>query len=376
MNKLIVLMSVLGLCLHAIEIPTQHASSQAFGKSVAINSQVIQLSNASQSVMSLVSGHIEKYYVKAGEKIKKGDKIVLLESIAISKMTAEFISQKKQLSSVNKNYKALQNLYKKGMTSLQSLNKQSIQKDELLAKLSALKSQLKTLNINTDGLRKATSNFIIYAHSDGVVAKILQPLHSGVGVDTPIISLVKEQAYYLKSFLPLAYASKVKVGQKLTIDLDGKIIVSHVTQILPKVDVQTQRIVLLSSVDEKTDLLYINAYIASTLYFDDAKNYVAVRTSALSFYKNEWVVFLPKEEAHEEEHDEHEGHGHDEHEEVGHDEHEEEEAKYEIRVVKIVAQDEKFIGVEGLREGEEYVSAKSYYVKSMLLKSSLGGHGH
>ncbi len=161
-------------------------------------------------------------------------------------------------------------------------------------------------------------------------------------------------------------------------------IITHVTQVLPTVDVATQRIVVLSSVDEKAADLYINTYVASTLYFNTDKKSVAVEKSALSFFNNEWVIFVPTEEEHEgeEHHDEdkedHEEDGHDEHEEEGedehshHGEHEEHEVPYEARVIEIIAQDDVFVGVKGLEKDEEYVSDKSYYVKSMLLKSSIG----
>ncbi len=148
----------------------------------------------------------------------------------------------------------------------------------------------------------------------------------------------------------------------------GRNIVTHVTQILPILDATTQRIVVLSSVDEKADDLYINAYVESTLYFKADHKYVAVEKSALSFFNNEWVVFVPKEESEEDA-------SHSEEKRVKNEEEEGEEevyVPYEARVVKIIVEDDKFSGVKGLEVGEEYVSDKSYYVKSMMLKSSLG----
>ena len=370
MTKVLLLTTLIFISLKAIEIPTSHAKIHYFHKNVELNSQIIQLANAKQSIMSQVSGHIEKYFVKEGQRVKHGQKIVLIESILISKMTAEFISQKKQLQAQEKNYKATKSLYAKGMTSLQTLNQQSIKKDELLAKLNALKSQLNTLGIETNKLKKASADFILYAHSDGIVSRILQPQHSSISQNTQIISLVKEKAYYLKSFVPLEYASKVKIGQKIVIHTNHKQIISHVTQILPKVDDTTQRIVLLSSIEESAQNLFINAYISTTLYFTKSEPFVGVTKSALSFFNNEWVVFVPKED------DEHNDDEHDDekvHDEHGHEGHE---VPYEIRIVKILASDESYVGVLGLEEGEEYVDDKSYYVKSMMLKSSLGEHGH
>ena len=294
MIKILGLSIILTLCLFSMEIPLEHSSKRAFGKSTKINGQIVQLSNASQSIMSQVDGHIEKYFVKIGQSIKKGQKIVLLESIVLSQMTSDFVSQKKQLYTQQKNYTATKLLYDKGMASMVELNAQSIKRDEYLAKLNALKSQLKILGINTSKLKKASPNFILYAHSDGVVSEILQSLHSNVNIGTPIISVVKNHAFYLKSYLPLKYAHKVKVGQKIVIEHHSKNIISYITQILPNVDEKTQRIILLSSIDEKVKHLYINAYTSAELYFDTTKEYVAVKKSALSFFNNEWVIFVEK----------------------------------------------------------------------------------
>jgi len=365
--------------LFSVDIPTQKAEEKKFGKSVELNAKVIQLSNAQQAVMSLVSGHIERYYVEPGQRVKEGARIALIESIMLSKMTADFISLKKQFIALEKNYNATDSLYKKGMASMQDLNLQSIQKNAMLAKISALHSQLQTLGINTMTLKKASADYILYAHSAGKVSEILQPLHSVIGEDTAIISIVKSQAFYIKSYLPLEYARKVKLSQKMLVKYADQEIITHVTQILPQLDEKTQRIVVLSSVDEKVDELFINAYVSATLYFDADETHVAVKKSALSFYNNEWVVFVVKEEDHEEHggHDEDEAHNeHEEGEDEEHGEHEEEASPYEARVIEIITSDDEYVGVKGLEVGEEYASDKSYYVKSMMLKSSLGEHGH
>ena len=346
MIKRIFLLSLLiTTLLFSVEIPTEHAKSRKFGKSIELNAQVIQLSNAGQSVTSLVSGHLEKYFVEPGEKVKSGQKIAMIESILVSKMTADYIAYVKQCKALEQNYEATKKLYESGMTSMSELNNQSIQKNAMSAQMNALKSQLNTLNIDIKRLKKATGNFTLYAHSSGTVSELLQPLHTVILVDEAVISIIKSQAFYIKSFVPLEYASSVKVGQKMVVKYNDRDIITHVKQILPALDETTQRIVVLSSVDEKADDLYINSFVKSTLYFKADTLHVAVEKSALSFFSNEWVVFVPKTE---------------------------EETPYEVRVVKIVASDDKYIGIMGLEKGEEYVSDKSYYVKSMLLKSSIG----
>lgn len=358
MSRILILCLWITTALFAVEIPIEEAATRAFGKSVELNAKVIQLSNAKQSIMSLLSGHIEKYYVNPGQKVKAGQKIALIESIVLSKMTADYISLKEQFRALNKNYEATKRLYDKGMTSMQELNVQSIEKNAMSARITALKSQLATLGIHADVLKTASADYVLYAHSDGTVSQLLQSLHSVIGEDTAILSIVKEQAFYIKSYLPLAYAGRVKTGQKIVIKSGNKELVSYVAQVLPELDERTQRIILLSRIDEKTDTLYINSYLSSTLYLDANEKHVAVKKSALSFFKNEWVIFVPKEK------------------EEGPEGHEEDDVAYETRVVEVITQDEVYAAVNGVESGEKYVSDKSYYVKSMILKSSLGEHGH
>lgn len=350
MNKILILITLIGTLLFSAQIPTERAQKHAFGASVVLNSKVIQLSNAKQSIMALIGGQIEKYYVDPGQKVQAGQEIALIKSIELSKMTADYISLKKQFSALAKNYSATEKLYKKGMASIQDLNLQSIQKNAMLSQISALESQLKTLEINTSRLKKASADYILYAHSDGKVSELLQPLHSVIGEDVPIVTIVKEHSFYIQSYLPLAYAERVKIGQKIVVNDNKKALITHITQILPELDEKTQRIIVLSSLDKKADDLYLNAYLPSTLYLHADKEYIAVKKSALSFFNNEWVVFVPSKESGQEE----------------------DEIPYEPRVVKVVAQDERYVGVEGIEAGEAYVSDKAYYVKSMLLKSSLG----
>ncbi len=128
MNKIFLLTLLSITVLFSVEIPTKHAQERAFGKSVELNAQIIQLSNAGQSVTSLVSGHLEKYFVEPGQKVRTGQKIARIESILVSQMTANYISLKKQYIALDKNSRAIQKLYDKGMISMQKLNNQEIQK--------------------------------------------------------------------------------------------------------------------------------------------------------------------------------------------------------------------------------------------------------
>ena len=108
MNKILLPLTFLCASIFATEIPTQKLSVHDFSESKKINAKVIQLSNAQEAITSVVAGHLEKYFVKPAQTVKKGQKIALIKSIIVSKMTADYLALKKQLASSQKNYEALQ----------------------------------------------------------------------------------------------------------------------------------------------------------------------------------------------------------------------------------------------------------------------------
>jgi biotin carboxyl carrier protein len=426
--------------LFAFDVPIDEVEKRTFSESISTNSQVVQLSSAKSSLMARLGGKILNYHIKEGDSVKKGQLIATIDSLDLASQITELKGLKKQLTVVQKNYNITNKLYKIGVESLQKLNLQAEEKMVITNQIEAIKSKLSLVK------GRKGSQYRVYAQSRGRVEKILAPIHSVVNENEPLVSIIKgKESFLIKSFIPLKYATKIRVGQKGSIIYGEEEYKIHITQILPNIDQQTQKMTVLSVLDKTVNNLFVNTFLDSKLFLGKGKSYLTVKKSALSFFNNEWVVFVPEhhkeeghkeeghkeeegheEEGHEEKHDkkedakhqeddahaghdhashkeeshekddhdehdhgkeekEHNNHGehedleHDEKEEHkghGHDEEEEEEVPYGIKVVKILKQNENWVAIEGLAEHEDYVSDRSYYIKSLLLKSSLGGHGH
>ncbi|RUM77054.1 MAG: hypothetical protein DSZ12_00810, partial [Sulfurovum sp.] len=60
-----------------------------------------------------------------------------------------------------------------------------------------------------------------------------------------------------------------------------------------------------------------------------------------------------------------------------HDEHDtHEEVPYQAKVIEVISYAGDSVAIKGLKENEAYVSDGVYFIKSAMLKSSLGEHGH
>jgi len=376
MTKIVLLLLTI-MIANADEIKISHAQLKTFGESIEVNAKIIQLSDQKQQIVSRLGGHLEQYFVQTGTKVDKGDKIAEIESLELSKMSATFIALKKEFSIAKEKVFNTHKLYKKGLVSRQELNTQQMSLTNIESKKNSLKSQLSSLNIDVKSLKKATDTFTIFAHADGKIEQLLANLHTNLNAQTPIVSLVQESGYYAEAYLPVDVALKMDKEIQATLILADKHYPCKFISLLPQVDHETGQAKILFWIESAQDMLLLNAYTKMQINTKGKEEFVAIKKSALTLFQGEWVVFVPNEEHHEEENE----HAHEEHhEEASEHEHEhdgdEEELPYAAKVVEQLYTLEDFVAVKGIHADEAYVSDGVYFVKSLMLKSRLGGHGH
>lgn len=360
MTKYILLLLPLLFPLQSLanEIKIEHAALKPLGKVIQANAQITQLSGQKQEIVSRLSGHLEAYYVTPGQQVKEGDKTVLIESIELSRMTAEHLALLEQSKAAEVQKNNTMKLHKKGLASQNDVSNAIIALEEIRSKQNALSSQLKSLGIKPEGLKNVTDQLILYAHADGVVGEILAPLHSNVNAQTPLMTLVNQSDYYAVAYLAVDDAMQVSKETKGWLSVANKTYPSHFVQLLPNIDEETQRAKVLFQIEKSPSNLLLGAFTEMDISLAPYRNAIMVKKSALTLFQGEWVVFV--EAKHEEA----------EHREEKHDD-EDEEVPYTAKVVNIVAYAGEYVAVEGISADEEYVSEGAYFVKSMMLKSSL-----
>ncbi|RUM73226.1 MAG: hypothetical protein DSZ09_00150 [Sulfurovum sp.] len=364
-----------------------HAHTQSLGKIIHTNAQITQLSNQKQTIVSRLGGHIEKYYVQAGANVKRGDKVILMKSITLSKLTADYLALKQQIKPASAQVNTTRKLYKKGLASKNTLSNHLMKLETLRSQKNALASQLQTLGIETNTLNKATDKFILKAHADGIVGKIFASLHSNVDAQTPLMSLVQQNKYYATAYLSPSDAMHINNKTKGWIKLLDHAYACHFVQLLPTIDEETQRAKVRFAIENSPSGLLLGSFVQMDISLPPLQNVIVIKKSALTLFNGEWVVFVEKkheENEHEKEEPHHEKEAHKEdktkhtHEkEEHHDEHDtHEEVPYQAKVIEVISYAGDSVAIKGLKENEAYVSDGVYFIKSAMLKSSLGEHGH
>jgi len=185
-------------------------------------------------------------------------------------------------------------------------------------------------------------------------------------------------------------AMKVNSTTEGWLEIAGERYRCSFVQLLPDIDDETQQAQVLFWIEGNPKRLLLGAYVEISISLPPYEKRVAIKRTALTMMQGEWVVFVHKDQEDEgredPHHDDHDGekslkssekgeHG-DEEEHGDEDGDEHHELPYTPQVVEIISYSGEYVSIKGIDDGAEYVSEGVYLVKSKILKSSLGEHGH
>ena len=397
-RKLLLPMLLASYCMGAPKIETDRAQLRKIGTVTEVNAEITQLSDQKEQIVSRIAGEILGYHVKTGDKVNKGTPLVTIRSMALSRLSAEYLGLAAQEHAAASKYRTAKALYAKGLGSKNALNTQRAALEAIRGKRAAIAAQLRLLDIDPKRLRQSIDRFTLKAHSAGRVGRIYRPLHAGIKAQEKLMDIVKGQGYYAVAYMRPVDALKVDGTTHAQLRFAGRFIDASFVQRYADIDKETQRAKVLFALQGDTGMLLRGMFLPMRIQLPPYHETVVIKRSALTLFNSEWTVFLPKgdtdrhdehrkshehkedqqhKEESEDDEDEH-VHGNKEHEEhEAHHHHEHHESiPYEIRIVKPIAFIGDLVAIEGLEANETYISKGVYYLKSRLLKASLGEHGH
>ena len=196
----------------AVQIPIETVQSRQFGATIDVNAKVIQQNNDQHAITTSLEGYIEEYYVRAGDTVKKGDRIARLRSVALSKLAIDYQSLKTQYTHFDKNFQSDKTLYESGMLSRQEMTTKQIQRDVLLSQIKGIEVQLKGSNINPSSLKYNGSSHYVYASASGRIGEIMEPVGAFVKDEKVMATIINANAFYLHCYVPSKYAMHIQKG--------------------------------------------------------------------------------------------------------------------------------------------------------------------
>ncbi len=191
-------------------------------------------------IASEISGLIESFPVKEGDYVKKGELLASFRSTTLELKLKEAKAAKREARArhelARKNMKRIEELYDKGVASLQQLQDAESEQDALLARITQMDAQIDTDQYNLDRSQ-------ITAPYDGYITEEFTEVGEWVNEGGPIVELINIESSDITVDVPERYISKVNVGESAEVKFDaypGQGFPGKIISIVPKAEQQAR----------------------------------------------------------------------------------------------------------------------------------------
>lgn len=169
-------------------------------------------------VVTKTGGTVKQVNFKNGDKVKKGQIILVLEDQEIQssylKAQATYLSNKADFEIKKKNYEKFKQLFEK----------QLISEDEYLLKKTSFlqaESALKTSEATYLTAKKDYEDLVVKAKLNGVVTDLELKAHEKIAPNSYLVTVVDDSKILVKTGVSVHEISELSVGNKAEIDLEG-----------------------------------------------------------------------------------------------------------------------------------------------------------
>ena len=205
-------------------------------------------------ITSRITGYIHEITVREGQKVRKGDLLVSLDSMdiegAIQQAEAGVNKSRSVLKDAQIDFARYEVLFKEGSVPENALRKIRLKKDVCRETLHAALAALETA-------KSQRQYILIKSPVDGVVVERQKRAGDLAAPGFPIISIESEKALLFKSFVPESQIQKIVQDDKVTVFIDAfnKTLNGHISRIVPSGDPVTRSYEIKISLNDPTGLL-------------------------------------------------------------------------------------------------------------------------
>jgi RND family efflux transporter MFP subunit len=221
------------------------------------------------SVSNEMPGIVEKILADLGDKVRKGQRLVLLDQreakLAIAQAEANLQAAKKALVQAQAEWrdadlhlKRIKQLHEEGVIATSQLDVALARFDEVEAEARAREADIDRFRALVDLAQKRLKDTEIVAPISGEVRQRLVSIGEAVKEKTPLFHLVITDPLKLQGTVPERFAPEIKVEQPVDVFVEAfadRSFTGSVLRVSPAVDVQTRSLALEAKVPNEQGLL-------------------------------------------------------------------------------------------------------------------------
>ena len=301
------------------------------------------LDNARSAVVSArAGGLIRAFLVDLGTRVRAGQPLALLESAEVAHQRADLRSARADEEVAQVAYERERALHEQGISALKTMQEAERDLIEARARADAGRTALAMMG----AAEGEGGDFHLHAPVSGVVTERRHTVGTVVGPEEPVFEIVDTSQLWAQIEVPEAYAARVRIGQRVELEIDG--LASPITGTLdylaPVVDRHTRTVRARATIDNRDGVLRANTFARARILADPGVTGVLVPRGAIQEADGVMLAFVSISET-----------------------------EYVTRRVRVTPSDGDWIAVtSGLQPGDPVVTTGSFLLKTETLKGSIG----
>lgn len=328
-------------------------SVDAMAQGIESFAEVTFNQNKLAQITPLVGGIVKSVEVDLGSRVKQGDLLARVTSVAIGEAQSAYVKALAEDRLRDKTLERERNLRAQRISSEKDLQEAEAAHQAAMAAVQQAEQQLRVLGFEDEQIRALAEQkgipgvLDIRAPFAGEIVERTAVQGAMVEMGKPLFTLADTTAMWAMVNIPESLLSKVRVGQKveLTVEsLPGEIFTGKLTWLSAKVDDRTRMARGRVEVGNAEGKLKAQMFARARILLSNSDRAVVVPQSALQNVSGTTVVFVKSTED-----------------------------IFEARPVRLGAKRDSHVEiVSGLKPGEPVVVAGSFALKSQFLISRLG----
>ena len=306
-------------------------------------------------ITTLVDAVVHARYVHLGEKVKKGQKLLTLNSTALAQAEAAYLKAQAEYHRSQQEMTRLKVLAAQKIVSQARLQQAESNYQTMAANLAAAKATLFSYGFNRQDISSLTKQkeygllTLRAPHAGTVVAdhfRIGQHFTAG----SRLIQLVDESVVWVEVKIPESTWSEVHIGQLASVTLKGgsDSYLGKVINIHHQLDAVTRTAGVRLAVQNHADVLHPGMFVNAEIATNKGEESLLLHAQAIQRQGSELIVFVEEEPGH-----------------------------FERREVEVRPSSMGLVAIlKGVHEGEQVVVKGSFALTSELAKAGFEVHNH
>jgi len=286
----------------AIKLETVMVQKQNIGRTITATGKVKMNENRLAVVGPIISGRVSQIYVNPGENVKKGQRLVEIESVELGIAKSQYYTAKTDYELASTDYERLKNLFAKKIGSEKEIITAEAEVKKTRSIFFTAEKQLHLMGLSEEDVHNLPEetheiNNRIYLVSplDGIILIRNTKLGDKVSPESNLFEVGDMSVLWIDADIFENDIAKIRIGQQVEASVTAfpdEVCKGTVIYIDTKVDEETRTILVRTAIHNKDNCLKIGMFANIAIYLDENRTCIAIpRESVLDDSKNK-IVFI------------------------------------------------------------------------------------